>query len=48
MANNKSWLHKEVHLEKWLLKHLLFRDDREFALFLVWALFTAVFISTFA
>ncbi|MBI2607751.1 MAG: hypothetical protein HYW51_02915 [Candidatus Doudnabacteria bacterium] len=44
----KSLLHKEIPLEKWLHKHLLFKDDREFALFLVWALFTAAFISVFA
>ncbi|HYC79753.1 MAG TPA: hypothetical protein VEC17_01880 [Candidatus Binatia bacterium] len=38
------WLKKEVHLEKWLHKHLTFRDDKEFAIFLVWAMVVALLI----
>ncbi|MDP4001146.1 MAG: hypothetical protein Q8P83_02810 [bacterium] len=48
MANLQSLLHKEIPLEKWLHKHLLFTDDKEFALFLVWAIFSAAFFSTLA
>jgi hypothetical protein len=39
-----SWHKQEFHLEKWLHKHLLFKDDKEFAIFLVWAMFVALLI----
>jgi hypothetical protein len=45
MEKKQDWLQKEVHLEKWLHKHFLFTDDKELALFLVWALFTVALIS---
>ena len=37
-------LHKEFHLERWMHKHLMFRDDKEFAIFLVWAMVVALLI----
>jgi hypothetical protein len=40
----KHWVHSEFHLEKWLHKHLMFEDDKEFAIFLVWAMFVALLI----
>ena len=42
-----DWLHKEIPLEKWLHKHLLFKDDKEFVIFLIWAVFSAAFFSIF-
>ncbi len=36
----KTWF----GLEKWLQKRLLFRDDKEFAIFLVWAMLVALLI----
>lgn len=38
------WLKTEFHLEKWLHKRFLFEDDREFAMFLVWAMLVALLI----
>lgn len=43
MAKNKKWYHHEVPLEKWMHKHLQFKNDGEFALFLVFMLFVGVF-----
>jgi hypothetical protein len=48
MSNDKDWLQKEVPLEKWFHKHLLFRDDKELALFIVWAIFTVALMSGLA
>lgn len=42
--SKSHWSKKEFHLEKWLHKHLLFKDDKEFAIFLVWAAFVALLI----
>lgn len=38
----KHWVHKSYDLEGWLHKHLYFRDDREFMIFLAWAIFVGV------
>lgn len=40
----KHWLKSEFHLEKWMHKHLLFKDDKEFAIFLAWAVVVAVLL----
>jgi hypothetical protein len=34
-------------IEKWIHKHLHFPDDREYVIFLVWALFVSVFLTSF-
>lgn len=44
MAKKKHWLKTEVPLEEWLHKHFLFRSDKEFAIFLVWAMVVALLI----
>jgi hypothetical protein len=43
-TKKKHWLHVSFPLEGWLHKHLYFRDDKEFAIFLVWAMFVALLI----
>ena len=46
MAKKEHWLHKKYDLEGWFHKHLYFKDDSEFAIFLVWALFVSIFFVT--
>jgi hypothetical protein len=45
MPKQKQWHQKEFHLEKWLHKQFYFRNETEYAIFLVWALLVAVFFS---
>lgn len=44
---NSDWLHKKYDLEGWLLKHFNFRDENEYVIFLVWALFVSLFLTNF-
>ncbi|MBI3952563.1 MAG: hypothetical protein HY336_01240 [Candidatus Doudnabacteria bacterium] len=38
----KAWHQKSYDLEGWFHKHLLFKDDTEFIIFLVWSLVVGV------
>ena len=44
MAKKKNWLQKEINWEKSLSKNLEFRNNDEYIIFLVWALFVSVFL----
>jgi len=44
---NNHWLYKKYDLEGWLLKHFNFDDEKEYIIFLIWALFVSVFLTNF-
>lgn len=48
MAKEKThWLYKNYDLEGWLLKHFNFKNEKEYVIFLIWALFVAMLLSNY-
>jgi len=44
MANKQHWLYKKYDVDGWFHKHLLFKNDWEFIILLVWALFVTTLL----